>query len=93
MAGDHPGAEKALESCGRFTVEVSTSPAKNGKKEDWDKWRPDFSKFDAVVSNYNGQDWPEEVRNSFTKYVAEGGGLVIVHAADNAFPTGRSTTR
>ena len=81
-----PVLKKALESSGRFTVEVSTSPAKNGAKEDWDKWRPDFSKFDAVVSNYNGQNWPEEVRNNFTQYVTGGGGLVIVHAADNAFP-------
>ncbi|MGI9242148.1 MAG: ThuA domain-containing protein, partial [Verrucomicrobiales bacterium] len=81
-----PVLKQALESSGKFSVDVSTSPGKNGSKEDWDKWRPEFSKYGAVVSNYNGQDWPEEVRDSFIKYVGGGGGLVIIHAADNSFP-------
>lgn len=81
-----PVLKQALESCGRFSVDISTSPPNNGSKEDWDQWRPEFSKYAAVVSNYNGQDWPEEVRNSFLKYVSDGGGLVIVHAANNSFP-------
>lgn len=75
----------ALEGSGRFEVDVSTSPGNGKPKEDWDKWRPEFSKYDAVLSNYNGQEWPEEVRNSFMKYVSQGGGLIIVHAADNSF--------
>ncbi|MFT4550808.1 MAG: type 1 glutamine amidotransferase [Verrucomicrobiales bacterium] len=81
-----PVLKTALESSGRFSVEVSTSPSNKGTKEEWAKWRPVFSKYDVVLSNYNGQDWPEEVRGNFTKYVADGGGLVIVHAANNAFP-------
>ena len=81
-----PVLKQALESCGRFSVDISTSPPNNGSKEDWDQWRPEFSKYAAVVSNYNGQDWPEDVRNSFLKYVSDGGGLVIVHAANNSFP-------
>jgi len=52
----------------------------------WKAWRPDFSKYDVIVSNYNGESWPEEVRQSFEKYVREGGSFVVVHAADNAFP-------
>jgi len=81
-----PVLKKALEGSGKFSVDVSTSPGKDGSKEDWDKWRPEFSKYGAVVSNYNGQDWPEEVRESFIKYVGDGGGLVIIHAANNSFP-------
>jgi type 1 glutamine amidotransferase len=81
-----PVLKKALESSGRFSVDVSTSPPKGGGKEAWAGWRPQFGKYAAVVSNYNGQDWPEEVRNSFLKYVGGGGGLVIIHAADNSFP-------
>jgi uncharacterized protein len=50
------------------------------------RWRPRFSDYDLIVCNYNGDPWPEEVRNSFTRFVRGGGGLVIVHAADNAFP-------
>jgi len=48
---------------------------------------PDFSKYDLVVSNfgYNAATWPEATKKSFEKYMAEGGGLVVVHAADNAW--------
>ncbi len=59
---------------------------KAGSKSKWDAWRPDFSKYDAVVSNYNGERWPSEVEASFEKYVSGGGGFVAVHAADNSFP-------
>jgi type 1 glutamine amidotransferase len=87
-----PVIKKQLEDSGKFTVSVSTSPAGakkgqlGGTKKLWDAWRPDFAKHDVVVSNYNGQDWPEEVRSNFIKFVSEGGGLVILHAADNSFP-------
>ena len=79
-----PVMKAGLEETGRFTVDVSTSPAK-GKKEGWDKWNPDFSKYDAVLSNYNGQSWPESVNKNLEKYVSNGGGLIIVHAANNSF--------
>jgi hypothetical protein len=36
--------------------------------------------------NYDGPTWPADLRSQFEQYVAAGGGLVIVHAADNAFP-------
>lgn len=55
-------------------------------EERWAKWRPAFKDYDVVLSNYTGQDWPKEVQTDFETYVREGGGLVIVHAADNAFP-------
>ena len=50
-------------------------------------FKPDFGKYDVVVSNFgwNAADWPEETRRSFEKYMAEGGGLVAVHAADNSW--------
>jgi len=72
-----------LESSERFSVHVSTTPAAG---EDWSGYAPDFSAADVVVSNYNGELWPEPVRQSFAKYVADGGGFVSVHAANNAFP-------
>lgn len=52
----------------------------------WDEWRPDFASFDVVISNYNGEIWPEPVRQAFEAYVSGGGGFVAVHAANNAFP-------
>ncbi|MEZ5304292.1 MAG: ThuA domain-containing protein [Verrucomicrobiales bacterium] len=81
-----PVLKDALEKCGRFTVEVSTSPDNKAPADEWAKWRPDFAKYDVVVSNYNGQDWPEDVKAAFVKYVGEGGAFVCVHAANNSFP-------
>lgn len=80
-----PVLRQALESSERFEVEVSTSPPK-GADEGWDTWRPAFADYDAVLSNYNGELWPEPVRDAFEDYVKGGGAFVVVHAANNAFP-------
>jgi len=52
----------------------------------WAKWHPHFSDYDVLVSNYNGEDWPPDVRKEFEAFVKNGGGFVSYHAADNAFP-------
>lgn len=51
-------------------------------------FRPDFAKYAVVIVNFGWQaaDWPEATRAAFEAYMREGGGLVIVHAADNSFP-------
>jgi type 1 glutamine amidotransferase len=78
-----PILKAALESSGLFAVDVATSPPKGQKLDDF---RPDFARYDVVVSNYNGDDWPEATRKTFEDYVRNGGGFVSVHAADNSFP-------
>ena len=78
-----PLLQKALEACGRFTVEVATTPQDKTKMSEF---KPDFSKYAVVVSNYNGELWPKETCKAFEDYMAGGGGLVSVHAADNSFP-------
>jgi type 1 glutamine amidotransferase len=80
-----PPMKRALEATGRFAVDVATTPDARAPKGAWDSFRPEFKKYDVVLSNYNGQPWPEPVRKALEEYVAEGGGLVIVHAANNAF--------
>lgn len=52
----------------------------------WAAWRPAFSRYAVVVSNYNGETWPEDVRRAFADFVKNGGGFVSYHAANNAFP-------
>lgn len=84
-----PVLKNALESSGAFLVDVSTTPLKGSPPEAWHAWKPDFGSYQAVVSNYNGEPWPQSVRDAFTKYVAEGGGFVSVHAANNSFPDWR----
>jgi type 1 glutamine amidotransferase len=78
-----PLLRKALESSGRFTVDVATSPPAGN---DMSGFRPKFSEYDVVVSNYNGAPWPAATKKDLEAYVAGGGGFVVVHAADNAFP-------
>lgn len=50
-------------------------------------FKPDFSKYDVVISNFGWKaaPWPDETRKALETYVGNGGGLVIVHAADNSF--------
>lgn len=81
-----PVLKDALESSGAFEVTVSTTPPKGATLEAWAGWKPDFAGYAAVVSNYNGEPWPEAVRAAFDTYVKGGGGFVSVHAANNSFP-------
>ncbi len=50
-------------------------------------FHPDFSKYDVVISNFgmDSSDWTTEVKASFEDYMQNGGGLVVVHAANNSF--------
>ncbi len=78
-----PLIKQSLEGCGRFVVDVVTTPPKG---EDMSAFDPTFSQYDVVVSNYNGDPWSDKTQQAFEKYVAAGGGFVSVHAADNSFP-------
>jgi hypothetical protein len=80
-----PPMRDALEKTGRFTVDVATTPSKGAPEADWKQFAPDFAKYDAVLSNYNGERWPARVEAALEKYLADGGGLVNIHAANNAF--------
>jgi hypothetical protein len=75
-----------LADTGRFAVSTSTTPPKGAPPTAWQRWRPDFSAFDVVVSNYNGEAWPSEIQRLFVAFIERGGGAVMVHAANNPFP-------
>lgn len=70
-----------LEASKLFKVDIVRT-AKNGTDENF---APEFSKYNVVVSNYNGAAWPKKTQESFVSYMKNGGGLVIVHAANNSF--------
>lgn len=76
-----PLIKKALEDAKIFQVEVATSPPSG----DLSSFKPKFSDYQVVVSNYNGQMWSKETREAFNDFVKNGGGFVSVHAANNAF--------
>lgn len=78
-----PLLKSQLEETGLFTVDVATSPPSGA---DMSGFQPKFSHYQVLVSNYNGDPWSSETRQAMVEFVRSGGGLVIVHAADNAFP-------
>ena len=71
-----------------FDVTVSTAPSKTDDPA-YAGWRPDFSKFDVVIQNYNnlqgGAPWPPAAREAFEHFVQNGGGVFMLHSANNSF--------
>jgi type 1 glutamine amidotransferase len=78
-----PLLKKYLDETGLFAVDVATAP---GKGQNLASFKPEFGKYAAIVSNYNGEPWPAETRLAFADAVRSGVGFVSVHAANNAFP-------
>lgn len=80
---------KALGDAKLFRVEVVTAPSADG---DFSGFSPAFDDYDVVVWNYDAPDerWPDRLKRAFEQYVSNGGGVVIVHGADNAFPGWRA---
>ncbi len=81
--GTTPVLRSLMEETGMFEVDVATSPSKG---QPMDSFRPIFPKYDVIVANYTGDEWPKQTQDALVEYMENGGGLVIYHAADNAFP-------
>ena len=79
----HQAIKMTLENSGLFNLDVAVSPQHG---EDMSCFTMDFSKYRLVVLDYNGDDWSADMNAAFTAYVQGGGGVVVYHAADNAFP-------
>ncbi len=79
-----PALKLMLDETGLFQTDVVTAPPAGGN---FAAFKPDFAAYKAVVWNYDAPDdrWPAELKASFEKYMADGGGMISVHAADNAF--------
>lgn len=80
-----PHLAKILNAADGIEATVNNAPVKNSPQEDWDAWRPDFNAYDVVLLDYNGQHWPEEVKNRFVDYIKDGGSTIVIHAANNSF--------
>ena len=76
-----------LEDSGSWKIDVSTVPPQ--QNDDWQRWNPDFKRYDVVIQNTNDINgngaWPETAKSSLEAYVENGGGLLIFHSANNAF--------
>jgi hypothetical protein len=75
--------KRELDETGLFDVTVVSAPPAGG---DFSAFHPGFAAYQVVVSNYDAQDWPAPLKAEFEAYMKNGGGLVVVHGGDNAFP-------
>lgn len=78
----HQVLQTILNNSTLFEADIALTPAAG---EDMSTFRPNFNDYDVVVLDYNGDRWPAETDAAFLEYVQAGGGVVIYHAADNAF--------
>jgi len=79
-----PVLKKILDEPGLFQVDVVTAPPAGG---DFSAFAPKFADYKAIVFNYDAPNdrWPDALKKSYEDYVSAGGGMVSVHAANNAF--------
>ncbi len=78
-----------LEKSRLFHVSVASSPSVP-EDEQWKSWKPKFKKADVVIMNCNNIQnkeirWPKKIEKRLENYVASGGGLYVLHSANNAF--------
>lgn len=78
----HVALRQILDKSDLFSVESLISPSEGN---DMSEFVIDFSPYELVVLDYVGDDWPETMRDRFLNFVKKGGGVVVFHAANNAF--------
>lgn len=76
-----------LESSEYFDVDVTTVPSDSTS---WQEWSPEFKQYAVVIQNTNNIHdqslrWPEPAEKNLEAYVKNGGGLYVLHSANNAF--------
>lgn len=70
-------AEQILDDAGIFSTKMLVSPPEG---EDMSKFNPDFSKYDLVVIDYEGDAWPEKTIGALQNFVNNGGGVVRIQS-------------
>lgn len=82
--------KQMLHQTGLFNVDSIIAPEKGA---DMSEFNPEWSKYAAVVLDYDGDEWSEATKRSFVEYMHNGGGLIVVHGSDNAFPDWKEYNR
>ncbi|MBQ9455318.1 MAG: ThuA domain-containing protein [Thermoguttaceae bacterium] len=78
-----PVLKRTLEETGLFDVKVVTAPAEWENAEDF---QLDLTDVDVVLLNYFGKKWSAETCAALLRFIGNGGGLVLYHSANTAFP-------
>jgi type 1 glutamine amidotransferase len=75
-----PFCARLLQTSGKFEVTVTEDPSAALECAEA------VGTYELLFSDYNGPAWSEAAQANFETAVSGGTGLVILHAADNAFP-------
>jgi len=83
-----PGIEDIKELLALYPLNDSKTYISVDKPRKDSTYLVDFSEYDLVVSNmgWESSELPLSTQKSLEKYMDNGGGLVIIHAANNAWP-------
>ena len=81
--------KRILNSANLFDISVSSIPSEIGSTA-WHNWDPEFEKYDVIIQNTNNIQnpklrWPTNIEAKLEQYLNNGGGLFILHSANNAF--------
>jgi len=74
-----PSFERTLEATGRFVVDVTEQAATTLADAEG------LKAYQVIVLNYNGPRWGDAAERAFVDAVRAGTGVVVIHAANNAF--------
>ena len=78
----HQAIKQILDNSGMFVTDIELTAPAGG---DMSEFAPSFEDYEVVVLDYNGDRWPQQTDEAFLRYVQNGGGVIVYHAADNAF--------
>lgn len=89
--------KQILEESELFNVSISTVPNMKDTAV-WADWHPDFKQFHVVIQNTNNihdttLHWPKKAKLAIEEYMNSGGGLYVLHSANNAFPHWKTYNR
>ncbi|MEM6689009.1 MAG: ThuA domain-containing protein [Planctomycetota bacterium] len=81
-----PALKQLFEKFPQFEVDHSRSSVETCKDG---SYQPEFKKYDVIVMNegFGAADWPKATQKAFEEYMANGGGMVSIHAANNCWPS------
>jgi len=75
-----PFCKALMDDTGKFQTDLSEESATTLAD------RRSIEKYDLFFLDYNGPEWGEPAQTNFLQAVQKGAGVVVLHAADNAFP-------
>lgn len=84
---DTPVLKNIIDEAKLFEATILQTPDRKSKNkaEEWKAFTPDFTQYDVIVLNYNGEMWPDHVKKAWLDYVSGGGKVYSFHAGNNPF--------